>query len=171
AERTIRAARHPVLMANGVPAGFYRHILIAVDFSECSRRAIQAVRDLGFHRQAAVSIIHVYDTPASSAVARALPVDDQIRDYLHDEKKQAAETLAAFLNDLEFSPDRQIVKFIETSESDAICSAAREVSADLITVGTHGRTGLPQIMLGSVAERVLRSADRDVLAVPPSAHP
>lgn len=171
AERTIRAARRPVLMANGVPAGFYRHILIAVDFSECSRQAIRDVRTLGLHRQAAVSVVHVYDTPASGAVTRSLPVEDQIRDYLADENARAAEALAAFLSDLDFSPDRQIVKFNETSVSDAICSAAREASADLISVGTHGRTGLSHMMLGSVAEGVLRSADRDVLAIPPSAQP
>ena len=44
--------------------------------------------------------------------------------------------------------------------------AAEEVSADLIVVGTHGRTGIASFLLGSVAQGVLHAADRDVLTVP-----
>lgn len=47
--------------------------------------------------------------------------------------------------------------------------ARRELSTDLVVVGTHGRTGITKLLLGSVAEEVLRTAERDVLAVPPGA--
>jgi nucleotide-binding universal stress UspA family protein len=48
---------------------------------------------------------------------------------------------------------------------DEILNAARETSADVIVIGTHGRTGLPHVLLGSVAERVVRRASCPVLTV------
>jgi nucleotide-binding universal stress UspA family protein len=53
------------------------------------------------------------------------------------------------------------------SAARVICATAREVSADLIVVGTRGLTGVTKILPGSVAEEVLHVSDRDVLAVPP----
>jgi nucleotide-binding universal stress UspA family protein len=53
----------------------------------------------------------------------------------------------------------------EGTPVEEILNAARETSADLIVMGTHGRTGLPHVLLGSVAERVVRSAQCPVLTV------
>lgn len=168
AERTIRASRRPVLMANGVPAGIHRHVLIAVDLSACSRAALRAVTDLGLEKHAAISVIHVFEAPGTSLMARGSMTKDQIEDYLADEEEEAASALAAFLGDLEFEPIRRILKHNEGSAAHTICAAARENSADLLVVGTRGRTGIGRFLLGSVAEAVLRAADHDVLAVPPA---
>jgi nucleotide-binding universal stress UspA family protein len=54
--------------------------------------------------------------------------------------------------------------------SDSICAAATEASADLVVVGSQGRRGLPRLVLGSVAERVVRSSPIPVLTVHPSDH-
>lgn len=80
AERTIRASSRPILMANGVPAASYRHVLVAVDFSDCSADAVQAVRALCLDRNIAVSVAHVFDTPASGMMVRASSTEDQIKD-------------------------------------------------------------------------------------------
>jgi len=53
--------------------------------------------------------------------------------------------------------------------SRAICGYASDAGADLIVVGTHGRGGIRRVVLGSVAERVIRGADRPVLVVPSAA--
>lgn len=86
AERTIRASDRPVLMANGVPAGPYRHILVAVDLSECSGDAVHAVQNLGLDAKAAVSVVHIFDAPASGLRYRAFSTKDKIKDYLADER-------------------------------------------------------------------------------------
>lgn len=168
AERTIRASDRPVLMANGIPVGPYRHILVAVDLSECSGDAVHAVQNLGLEAKAAVSVLHVFDAPAAGLMVRASSTLDQIKDYLADEEERASGELAAFLKELNLKPVRRIMKHNESSVAHTICAAAREASADLIVVGTHGRTGIAKTLLGSVAEELLRSADRDILAVPPN---
>lgn len=167
AERTIRASDRPVLMANGVPAGPYRHVFVAADLSECSGAAIRAVQELGLDEKAAVSVFHVFDAPAAGLMVRASSTEDQIKDYLADEEERASGELAAFLKSFDLKPRQRILKHNEASIAYAICAAAREASADLIVVGTRGRTGIAKTFLGSVAEGTLRSSDRDVLAVPP----
>jgi len=168
AERTIRASDRPVLMANGVPAGRYRHILVAVDLSECSGDAVHAVQKLDLEAKAAVSVVHIFDAPAAGLMVRASSTEDQIKDYLADEEERASGELAAFLKDLDLKPMQRFLKHNESSIAYTIFAAAREASADLIVVGTHGRTGIAKTLLGSVAEETLRSSDRDVMAVPPS---
>ena len=167
AERTIRTSNVPVLMANGAPTGPYRHILIAVDFSDCSSQAVRTVQQLGLAKRAAITVIHVFDAPGTGLIAHSTMTDDEARKYIAGEESRAGKELAAFLNRLEFAPAHRVLKFNETSAGERILSTANELSADLIVVGTHGRTGLSRLMLGSVAEEVLRSADHDVLAVHP----
>lgn len=168
AERTIRASDRPVLMANGIPAAPYRHILVAVDLSSYSAGAIRTVRRLGLDTGAAVSVVHVFDASASGLVHRAAAVDDRVKDYVTRERKRASAELEAFLKDVDLTPVQKITRPEESSVAQTICAAARDTSADLVVVGTHGRTGVAKALLGSVAEQVLRSADRDVLAVPPA---
>lgn len=168
AERTIRASDRPVLMANGVPAGPYRHVLVAVDLSECSAAAVHALIQLGLGAKAAVSVVHVFDAPAASLMVRTSSTKDQIEDYLADEKGRAAGALAAFLSDLDLKPRQRLLKHNEISVAHTISAAAQEANADLVVLGTHGRTGITKTLLGSVAEEFLRRSDRDTLAVPPS---
>jgi len=167
AERTIRASDRPVLMVNGVPAGPYRHILVAVDLSESSGDALRAVQKLGLEAKATVSVVHIFDAPAAGLMVRASSNEDQIKDYLADEEERASDDLAAFLKDFTVKPVRRIMKHNESSVAHTICAIARDASADLIVVGTHGRTGVARALIGSVAEEILRISKRDVLAVPP----
>jgi len=169
AERTIRASSAPVLMANGVPAGPYQHALVAVDLSDCSADAVRAVTALGLEKHADVSVIHVFDAPGTALIARGSMTEKQVMDYLAHEEARASGELKAFLAALEFHPTRRIVKYNSSSAAQTIGAVAHEISADLVVVGTHGRTGLRKLLLGSIAEEVLRTADHDVLAVPPKA--
>jgi len=169
AERTIRSSSRPILMANGVPAEPYRHALVAVDLSACSADALLSVTALGLQDHAAVSVVHVIDVPGSTLMSRSLLTEDQVQNYLLDVQERASVELGRFLMDLKFEPIQQIVKHNVTSIGSTIGEAARAISADLIVVGTRGRTGLAKLLLGSVAEEVLRRGDCDVLAIPPSA--
>lgn len=166
AERTIRSSSRPVLIAAAVPAAFYRHVLIATDLSEASRGALHAVTSLGLNNHAAVSVIHVFDAMGSGLMARTSLDEDQIEDYVGTERNRAAQELADFMQDIPIKPIYSLLKPNRTSPSSAICSAAQETAADLIVVGTHGRAGIRKLLLGSVAENVLRDSETDVLAVP-----
>lgn len=167
AERVVRQSRWPVLMANGVPAAPYRHVVIAVDLSDCSRDAMRAIDGLGFSEQATVSVLHVVETPGTRAMPRASLTDAEMAALVADEKARASRDLDAFLDDLPLAPARRLVEISGPRVADTICAAAERIAADLIVVGTHGRSGPARLLLGSVAEQVLKHSDRDVLAVPP----
>ena len=154
-------------MANGVPSGHYRHALLAVDLSDCSAEAVSAVKRLGIDENVVVSVMHVFDAPASGMIRRASSSDHQIEDYITEEEERASGELKQFLSKAGFSPDEKILTSVEASCANTICAIARKQAADLVVVATHGRSGMGKLFLGSVAEEVLRISDRDVLAVPP----
>ncbi len=170
AERTIRASRRPVLMANALPASGYRNLLIAVDFSESATAALQAVIRLGLHAGSAITVVHVFEALGAGFRTRVSMSDDQHQRHIADEEQRATTDLAAFLGGFDIDVQRCIVRHRMGTAAHTINVVAEEVSADLVIIGTHGRSGLAQLLLGSVAEGVLRTATRDVLAVPaPSA--
>lgn len=167
AERTIRASRRPVLMANGVPAASYRHALAAVDLSRCSADALRATRHLGLQQSMAISVLHVVDAAGAGFLTGATVPDDSMKDYLAEEEARGARELDAFLADVPFDPVARFAKRSDSSAANAIIETAREVQADLLVVGTHGRTGIARMFLGSVAQEVLGTVRTDVLAIPP----
>ena len=79
--------------------------------------------------------------------------------------------LEAFLAALGCDAVKRIVRRNNSVAAHVICTAAQQVVADLIVVGTRGRSGAARLLLGSVAEEVLRTASVDVLAVPPGDSP
>jgi nucleotide-binding universal stress UspA family protein len=166
AERTIRESGAPVLMANGVPASGYQTVLIATDLSECSLDATKSARALGFLDEAHITMLHVLDVPERPMMQRSLMPADEIEDHLLTLRGEAIQGLQSFLSAAGVQPDRKSVQPVELSVSETILDAVRKSRADLLIVGTHGRTGIEKFFLGSVAEEVLRYAEIDVLVIP-----
>lgn len=167
AERTVRASPRPVLMANGSPSGAYRHVLVAVDLSDCSADALRALLHLGIAGTATVSVVHVFDVVGTGMLLPGGNSADGLQRYIDEQAAHAAKELDAFLADTGFDPLGRLVRHNVSSTALVIGEAAQELSAGLIVVGTHGRNGLSRLVLGSVAQEVLRTASVDVLAVPP----
>lgn len=92
AERTIRVSRRPVLMANGVPAAPYRHVLVAADLSDCSADAVRAVTSLRLEKHAAISVAHLFDAPGTGLMSRASMTEDRAN-RLARESRTVAQTL------------------------------------------------------------------------------
>ena len=167
AERTIRAAACPVLMVNAAPVGSYHHVLQATDLSDGSRDAMQRFSGLSISAHAGHSILHVFDAPALRlAMAHSMARDDQ-EEYLEDERATAKRALSHFLASSGISDVEQLVRHDETTTANEILNVANELKADLIVVSTRGKGSLARMVLGSVAEKVLRSSRVDVLAIPP----
>ena len=141
----------------------FKKILVGTDFSEPSdaarRTAIELARRLG----AELEIVHVEEPlPAYAFSEGALPdlprLQEEVRSWAEREvEQQAKEARAAGV------PVTTAV--LLGTPANAIVEAARTDGADLIVVGTHGRTGFERILLGSVAERVVRTASCPVLTV------
>lgn len=168
AERTIRTSDRPVLMANAVPVGAYRQIMIATDLSDCSANALRAAKGLKLLDKSPASVLYVFDVPATGLMNRASLNEDQIKDYLNNEEQRASLDLLAFLADHECRSLPSILKPALSSVEDIVLTVARETSAEAIILGSHGKTGVAKTLLGSTAEKLLRIADRDILVVPPN---
>lgn len=168
AERTVRSVSVPVLMVNAPPVGPYRQVLLATDLSEGAERAAKACLELGIADGASASFLHVYETPAKRLVmSHAVPTDDW-EIYLTEMRKEAGNNFAAFANKFDMDAPHQILRRGLHAPAEEILATARDVAAELVVMGTHGRSGIEKFFLGSVAEAVLRKAEFDVLAVPPS---
>lgn len=167
AERVIRSVGCPILMVNAPPAGSYRHILQTTDLSDSARDALRRFLALGIAGQARNSLLHVFSAPALRLVMGHTIPKHSREDYLANEHKDAARDLAGFIASAGLGGVRQIVRHEANTVRHEILGTAAEEQADLIVLSTHGRTGLTKMLLGSVAEQVLRTSPVDVLAIPP----
>lgn len=168
AEQIVRGATCPVLMVNAVPAGQYRRVILTTDLSDASREAVERFATLGAGKQASVAALHVFDAPALRlAMSHTMSNEEEDR-YVRELRGAASRKLARFLEPVDLRLSDMIVRNEETNVPDEILRAADHQAADLIVVATRGQSGLARLLLGSVAETVLRTASVDVLAIPPS---
>jgi len=166
AERLVRHAHCSVLVAR--PAEKTGVVLVATDLSPTSLLAIPegaAAAKRSGARMVVVSVLDWGDAAwTSTGLFGALPAVPT-----RELKTQVRET---FKGTLEEAVARAGVageaRVLEGSAASEIVHHADELGAELIVVGTHGRTGLPRLALGSVAERVIRNASCSVLAVRPA---
>ena len=165
-ERTMREARRPILMANGVPAGPYRHILLATDLSDHSRRAISEAKACGLLDGARATIFNAYSDPFRSLIGRADLTEDQLEAHLAELAAKANADLRKFVGEHGFGHMTRLSDFAEISPADAIARRVKSERVDLVVTGTHGANAIERILLGSVAEEVLRNATVDVFVVP-----
>ncbi len=156
AERVVRRGDVSVLVVGKAPAGPYRRPLVAVDLSESARLAIEMALRL------------CEGTADSIAIVHALPlldtVDLPVPGYrIAEDVRRARAALSDLLRDFESRPVRFDIVIHAGDPRTIILQEARHRGADLIALGTHGRSGVARAVMGSVAERVLRAATCDVL--------
>lgn len=168
AERTIRANTRPTLMANAMPASAYRNILVAVDLSNCSGDALRGLTRLGLGSGTKLSVLNVFDTSITRGRTGAYMSHLEVEKHLTSIQSRAKADLASFLFDWDFAPSAKILRPNDLSTHYVIDMVARDMSADLIVLGTHGRSGFMRFALGSIARDVLAISECDVLVIPPS---
>ncbi|MBM2833047.1 MAG: hypothetical protein HW406_208 [Candidatus Brocadiaceae bacterium] len=138
-----------------------KKILCPVDHSECSYLALKYAISLALKDEAKLYLMHVidsrlYDTEMYKFSPYKLNEIDESK-IRTDLMKSLPEGTTDVLE-----VETIVVKGVPFNE---IINAATEISVDLIVIGTHGRTGIPHVMLGSVAEKVVRTAPCPVLTV------
>ena len=146
-----------------------RTILLATDFSDASEAALGYAKSLAEAFGASLHVLHVLEDLAAHAwttevYVAALP-------GVHEEmERQARERIEALLTPEERERYRASLVLRSGSPFVEIVRYAREEHADLIVLGTHGRGAIAHMLLGSVAERVVRKAHCPVLTVRQAAH-
>ena len=137
-------------------------VLVPVDFSEHSEKALAYAVDLAKSFRAAVHLVHVY--PTSAYAAPPLIPGPIVVGQFRDESQRVFDELMARAK-REYSPDLTGT-LCEGVPHVEILRCASDIRADMIVMGTHGRTGFEHLLLGSVAERVVRGSTVPVLTVP-----
>ena len=164
AERVIDFGEWPVIMANAIPAESYRHVLVAIDFSDHSAQAVRRIFEMGLDRQAHVTVMHAFQTAGDTLIGGSVMSDPERSASLEQASARAAEQLSNFLRQLNVKPNS--IRLKHGPPATKIRECAREEGAELIVLGTKGYSGLKSVIWGSVSEEVLRMADCDVLTIP-----
>lgn len=144
----------------------FRTILVAADFSERSEEAFRVACSLAGETKSRVFVLHVLEQ--TSVAEQPVGFDETGRPSpLGSGGFEHAEGRGERLRE-RYVPDRPVdieYQIREGAPAEELLRAAREIGADLIVLGTHGRTGLRRLLTGSVAESVLRHAPCPVLAL------
>ena len=161
AERVARSASCHVLVARPSPSG---KVLGATDFSDPSFPAVETAVLEASRRNVPLCLMHSIDLrPIEwAAVPMALPVPTVSQPAANELRADTLVRLQACLERFHADGERLVV---DGPAALAIVKAARDLPAELVVVGTRGRTGLSRLTLGSVAEAVLSSAPCSVLVV------
>ncbi|MFO1433539.1 MAG: universal stress protein [Candidatus Competibacteraceae bacterium] len=139
----------------------YQHILLATDFTDEALEVGARAKEIARHYGARLSLVHVIEPIVVSPGYDLLPVLPEVPDEVLQTSSQEALRRLAERLEIEDAGQR-IITGVSTKEG--ILEAARELAADLIVIGSHGRHGLA-LLLGSTANAVLHGAPCDVLAV------
>ena len=145
----------------------YKHILVAVDGSDTSNLALQEAIRLAKEQQAVLRLVHVVDeTPAYMK----MDIPYSIADYqkaMREAGQKVLATCAATVHQAGLEVDTKFVvlELLAQRICDAINEEAKRWPADLIIIGTHGRHGFNHLLLGSVAEGIIRLATKPVLVI------
>ncbi|WP_437630180.1 universal stress protein [Sorangium sp. So ce854] len=173
AERVLRQARLPVLVVRLRPRAPYRRPALALALDDAARDAAITLLRVVPPPRPAVSVLHACDAPYQELVYSSLP-EEEIEACREERERKAheelAHALAAALAEAKVPLDDAPAwktRVRHGSPRALIEKAVKKADADLLALGTHGRSGVAHAFLGTVAGDVLRAVACDVLVVPP----
>ncbi len=135
----------------------FHHILVPIDFSEASNRALDLGLELAEKFGSKLTLVHAYDIPVMYSQGVYWPIEP-----LEVEAKQELDAVRAGARARHGATDAVVG---QGPPWERILEVARERGVDLIVMGTHGRRGVSRALLGSQAERVVRLSPVPVLTV------
>ena len=166
AQKLILRTPLPLLVAVDLPSSNYSSALLTLDFDHVSEFAARKAVVMGLFDHTEAVVMHAFDAPAEQLMRRAMEASAKIADYVNAEGVSASDKLRKVLREISIPPMDPMVAPIKGSVARTILDTAREISSDLIVLGTNQRRGLARTLIGSVAVDVVRDADRDLLIIP-----
>ena len=139
-----------------------RRILCPIDLSETSKPAFEYAVALAAQLGAELELLHVYQLPAYALPEGGLEILAGLEVELENRLQQQLDEFAKHSTEPSVKITTVLVTGVPYVE---IIRAAKQRKADLIVIGTHGRTGLAHLLIGSVAERVIRTSEVPVLSI------
>jgi nucleotide-binding universal stress UspA family protein len=165
AERIARHSPSPVLVARTDPAWPLASVLVPLDFSESDEEALHLASELARAVPAAFDLLHVLSFGEVAGVVYPEAVAAWSVGERGEKEREAEKRIR---EEASRHPQLKSEPWVAVGAPvSEILDKARGSAADLILIATHGRTGLPRLFLGSVAEQVIRYAPCSVLAFSP----
>ncbi|HEX6435313.1 MAG TPA: universal stress protein, partial [Gemmatimonadales bacterium] len=169
ADQLLRRVSVPVLLLHPKHAAYseFRHILVALDGSQNAEQVLKTAVDLGsLMPEVRYTLVRVVEPPLPVITRLAVYPAPPPRSQAEEESCAVAylQSLAAPLLERGLQVSTEVLS--GRSVADRIQEAAHARGADLIVVGTHGASGLERMMLGSVADKIVRGTTHPVLVVP-----
>lgn len=160
-DELIRLSDRPVLLVNGEPVAAYRKVLVAVDFSAESKQAARVA--LAVAPRALFTFLHVFRVTDEEMMIAHGVHKDTIHAYRIHAREEARVRLNSFIDAL--GPRKQLLsRAIEHGIPGPVIHAhAKEINADLIVVGKHGKSRFIELFLGSVTQRLIDYGDCELL--------
>ena len=159
--RVLSTTRCPVLVVKQPPHEPYRRLLVPVDFSPSSLRAIRHARSIA--PGAEVVLLHAFDVPFEGKLRYASVDDEVIHHYRIVAKQEATQKLQALRDLAGLSALGTRLLVLHGDPTFRIIEQEQECDCDLIVVGKHGESVLEELLLGSVTKHVLAESQGDVL--------
>jgi universal stress protein A len=148
-----------------------KRILVPVDYSACSTGALKVAAELASKLDSTLDIVHVWDRPSYvSDVVMTTTEPVSSTSLIRMIQENAQKDLLHFLNNAQLpSSVSSTSRLISGDPASSLLQALKDDQYDLVVMGTHGRTGLSRLLLGSVAEKLVRMSAVPVLTVPDEA--
>lgn len=162
AEKVVRHAPISVLVVRGNPDGpAFDHVLCPIDLSEDAPRVIERAEAFADPRGTGLELLHAIELPLAATG------DPMLTDFIADLDRRATYQMEAYVSEVKNRRKLAVRSEALTGKAEelAIAKLEGDRTFDLVVVGTHGRTGIKRLLLGSVAEKLVRHAPCSVLVV------
>ncbi len=166
-ERVLHTGNIPVLMAIRDSRNGYDAVVFGVDMDEYSKYAIGKACDYGLVNTARLTVVHAYSDIVKAELNFAGMNFEEIKKHIGKEYNRNVDRVYGYLSETPLVDKNYRLVLEETDPAQLILKVAGDIEADLIVIGTRSARGIRKVILGSVAEYVLRHAHSDVLVVPP----
>ncbi len=138
-----------------------KKILCPIDHSDCSKEALKYAVSLAMKDEAQLYLLHIIDIRSCNESLDTMSVQIPDKETLEQLRTKLLDCIPEEIRD-DMNVEAIVIQGVPFAE---IISTARENEIDMIVIGSHGRTGLAHMMLGSVSEKVVRKAPCPVLTV------
>ncbi len=165
----------PILIDQPETSKPYQNVLAAVDTADtgnhnCNTLVMDLAISLANNEQAQLDVIHAWSFPGES-VFRSSQFNltkIELKNMQNIEDKNRQKQLNILLERYDLSTQNEQVHLVKGSASESINNMVKSIQADIVVMGTLGRTGIPGFFIGSTAEEVLNTTSASILAVKPS---
>lgn len=146
-----------------------KRIVVPVDYSEHAQATLEYAATLAERFGASIDVVHVWDRPSyvpdTAVIGKPGEPERSLADLI---RENAEHEMTEFLKRTKLPPGVTVTHHLVSGEpASAVIKLLEHRDADLVILGTHGRAGVKHLLLGSVAEKLVRLSPIPVITVPP----